>query len=174
MISEQRARAYRQVRRLGYPARTAAWLTSAPRYDVPGTSEAARPEYDPHGWRAQYLDPRIVRPWSGFDLPAAEVGGSTYLVGYVPDDEIDHWADMEPELVPPPDVRDSISFYGVVVVRVSDGEERALWGIDCDDRLPAGADDRYLREVACDLTDEIAAVPVLNPGRLLLPLGVTA
>lgn len=174
MISEQRARAYRRIRRMGCPARTAAWLTSAPRYDVPGIGEAAMPQYDPHGWRAQHLDPRIVRPWPGFQVHTVEVSGSAYIVGYVPDYDIDHWADMEPELVPPPEVRESIEFYGVVVVRVSDGEERALWGCDFDNRLPAGADDRYLREVACDLIDEIAAVPVLNPGRLLLPLGVTA
>ena len=45
MISEQRARAYRRIRRMGYPARTAAWLTSAPRYDVPGVNRAAMPQW---------------------------------------------------------------------------------------------------------------------------------
>ena len=169
-VSEQRVRQYRQIRRQGHSARTAAWLTSAPRYDVPSAGVAEMPSYDPHVWRAHHLDPEPIRPWSAFEVATVEVSGSTYIVGYVPDDEPYEWGDMEPT----DEDRENVEAWGVVVVRVSDGKECALWGCDFDDRLSSGADDRYLREVACDLIDEISAVPVLSVAPLLLPMGVTA
>lgn len=169
-MNEHRYRTYKYLRRHhGMSARSAAWITSKPRYDVPCGVSGYQYPFQPEAWRMSVISPELA-PCSVGTFDPVEVDGNVYLVAYVPDDEPYDWGDMEPT----DEDRAATEAYGVCVVRVGDGEHTEVWGYDCDTRMPHVVNDRHLQEAACELIDELRSKPVANPGVLMLPMGVAA
>lgn len=150
MVSEQRVRKYRRMRRqYGYTARDAFYAMSDPKYpNAPRVSDFS------DSW-----SPEAVR---------MVVDGRVFLVRILWDSEYDPTENDE-FFVATTENLENFMAYGVEV-RDTLGRVESVWGIQTDEREPE-IGERHVRDMVCEMVDCLLwSMPKV--ARLMLPAGV--